>query len=341
VFRLAPAILVAAALAMLAGAPERPARSGQPIVRGMTVSCQTWGWEWGSDGMLEAMDELQAIGVNWIAIHPYAGIRGDGRVVMPERWSRDHGFLTRPIAEAHARGMKIMIKPHLAYWGSPFSWRGDIAFETDEQWRRFFETYEAWIAKVAEICADADAFVVGTELDRTIHHEAAWRRIIRAVDERTDAPLTYSANWSDYERVPFWDALDCIGIQAYFPLTEHEEMPEPDELAAAWRRLLARLEAYAARHDRDLVLGELGYDRTVFAAVRPWEGRRGRDREGAEETQRRCLDAALAALPRGRRVVGAFLWKWFAGPTTHENFLKSTPAMQRVIAEHWRRPPAE
>ena len=43
-------------------------------VRGMTISCQTWGWEWGTDEMVESMRELKTLGVNWISIHPYARI---------------------------------------------------------------------------------------------------------------------------------------------------------------------------------------------------------------------------------------------------------------------------
>ena len=49
----------------------------------------------------------------------------------------------------------------------------------------------------------------------------------------------------------------------------------------------------------------------------------------------RFLAAALRALDGNDRVVGAFLWKWFAGPTVRENFLMSTPAMRNVIARHW------
>ena len=36
------AFLLAAMLALPAGDAQ--------LVRGMTISCQTWGWEWGSDG---------------------------------------------------------------------------------------------------------------------------------------------------------------------------------------------------------------------------------------------------------------------------------------------------
>lgn len=323
-------ITVLVALALLA----TPAPSATtPEVRGMVVSCQTWGWEWGSDAMVRTLDELKALGVNWVCIHPYAGIRGDGSVRVPERWYEGADWLTRPIEEAHARGMKVFIKPHLAYWGSPFSWRGEIAFETDAQWDRFFDGYELWITRVAEVCKDADGFSVGTELDRTIHHDEAWRRIIASVRDATDAPLTYSANWSDYERVGFWDDLDAIGVQAYFPLTDEEGLPEPQTLRRAWRRVADRLEAFAREHDRPIVLTELGYNRSSAAAIRPWESRSGGP--NAEETQRRCLDAALDELAGRERVVGAFLWKWFPGETRGENFLKSTPAMRQVIARHW------
>ena len=307
-------------------------------VHGMTISCPGAGQIWGTDLMVRAMEQLKGIGVNWITIHPYAGIGADGTVGGRgmTRMYRDPTWLTRPIAEAHRLGLKIMIKPHLAYWGSPFAWRGEIRFDSEAEWKRFFETYEAWITQVAALCRDADAFVVGTELDQTAHHEREWRRIIRAVRQKTDAPLTYSAAWDTYERVPFWDALDVIGIQAYFPLVEHERLPSQRELDDAWARILRRLEAFGAEHHRDVVLGELGYNHSEFAAVRPWAYQQGGEHAG--EVQRRCLTAALKAIEGSDIVVGAFLWKWFPNESTRgrRNFLKSTPAMRAVISEHWR-----
>jgi len=306
------------------------------VVRGMTVSCHGSGRVWGSDEMVRTLQELERLGVNWVTIHPYARIRADGTVGGGglERMYEDPTWLTRPIREAHWLGLKIMIKPHIAYWGSPFGWRGEIDFDTDAEWRRFFSTYERWITRVAELCRDADAFAVGTELDRTVGQERNWRKIIAAVRETTDAPLTYSASWDRYEKIPFWDALDVIGIQAYFPVADEPTLPEPRELDDAWGRLMARLEVFAKRHDRKVVFSELGYNRSSLAAVRPWEYRVGG--ENAEEIQRRCLDAALRALERSDIVVGAFLWKWFPGEAgLRGNFIKSTPAMREVISDHW------
>jgi len=314
-----------------------PSDDPHAVVRGMTISCPGAGLIWGTDQMVQTMRELKEIGVNWITIHPYAAIAANGTVGGKGigRMYRDPTWLTRPIAEARRLGLKIMIKPHIAYWGSPFSWRGEIAFDSEEEWQRFFETYEGWITHVAELCRGADAFVVGTELDRTVHHERRWRRVIAAVREKTEAPLTYSASWETYERVPFWDALDVIGIQAYFPLVDHERLPSQQELDEAWAGLIRRLEQYGSTHHREIVLGELGYNHSSIAALRPWDYRQGGDHAG--EVQRRCLNAALKAIGGSKTVVGAFLWKWFPDHNSkwRRNFLQSTPAMRAVISDHW------
>ena len=315
--------------------PAPGARDPHAIVHGMTISCPGSGRIWGSDEMVATMAELKSMGVNWVTIHPYAGIRADGTVggSRRNRMYQDPTWLTRPISEAHRLGLKIMIKPHIAHWGSSFSWRGEIRFQTDEQWQHFFETYETWITMVAQLAADADAFVVGTELGGTVHHERDWRRIIAAVREEFAGPLTYAANWDRFEQVPFWDALDLIALQSYFPLVDHPGLPTQQELDTSWSKLIQRLERYSAKHDRKILLAELGYNRSAQAALRPWESRQGG--EHAQEIQRRCLIAALKSIDESDAIVGAFLWKWFPGDFRRSSFLKSTPTMRKVIRDHW------
>jgi hypothetical protein len=325
--------LVASAAVAASTPPNAVESDPHAEVRGMTISCHRAGQVWGTDATAASMTELAGLGVNWIAIHPYAGIRADGEVVVWEGLYEDVTWLRRPIAEAHERGLKIAIKPHIAYWGSPFSWRGDIRFETEAQWRRFFDSYARWVTSLARICSDADAFVVGTELDQTIHLDHEWRGVIASVRAVTDVPLTYSANWDQFERVRFWDALDAIAIQAYFPLVDHDRPPTERELEAAWERLMSRLEAYGRRHRRDIVFGEIGYNRSALAAVQPWNARVGGP--DADEVQRRCMVAALRAIRRSNTVAGAFLWKWFPHGRERGNFLMTTPEMKRVISEEW------
>ena len=96
----------------------------------MTVSTPTWGWEWGTPLMDGTLVVLVETGANWVAIHPYASVNKDGSVGWKRFNANEYAAsVQRPIEEAHARGLKILVKPHLAYWGSGFSWRGEIDFD--------------------------------------------------------------------------------------------------------------------------------------------------------------------------------------------------------------------
>ena len=209
-------------------------------VRGITISCQTYGVEWGRDSFGDELDRLKKMGVNWVSIHPYARIHGDGAVTY--RYSADNppSYLTRPIQMAHQRGMKICIKPHLAYWGSKFSWRGAIQFDNEIDQNRFESTYRAWILTLATLAREADAFIIGTELDATAHQKGFWDDLAAQTRTITPAMLGYAANWDRLDKIEFWTSLDFIGVQAYFPLsTEHH--PTLDQLQAGWSRIADQL----------------------------------------------------------------------------------------------------
>jgi len=164
-----------------------------------------------------------------------------------------------------------------------------------------------------------------------------WRGDIAAVCEKTAAPLAYAANWPDYQRVPFWDALDVIALSAYVPVASHCQMATAEEIDRAWQRIRAEALAYADIQYRQIVFMELGYDTGMNAARAPWED--GDGREGGAALQALCLDRALRAVEApGDDLVGAFLWKWFADPAPDENFLVSAPPMREVVARHWLAP---
>ncbi len=308
------------------------------LVRGITISTHGMGRDWGTDALLGTLEEVRELGAGWISIHPYARIEADGSLrhyedldaeAPPEYW-------VRPIREAHARGLKILIKPHLAYWGSPFRWRGDIVFEEAAARQRFWRDYVRWIEMLAHSCRAADGFVVGTELDRLLGHEREWRGLIRSVRSRTDAALTYAANWTDFERVPFWDALDVIGIQAYFPLAEGPDAASEADLRASWRRWMTRIRRAAEKHDRNVVFTELGYNRSFRAPVQPWSDQT--DGPEAWLVAARCYRTAFEAIDAEPRVLGAFLWKWFPGPRPNgRNFQLAVPEIRSVIEAAWKR----
>jgi hypothetical protein len=333
--------LAACLLALLPLAPQETAAES---VRGITVSTPGMGRDWGSDAMVETLRDIQSVGGNWVTIHPYAGIGdGKGRGGLEEGEIRGWNglgdeapptHLTRPIREAQALGLKILVKPHLAYWGTRFNWRGDIHFDTEESYQLFFNSYETWITQMAATCKNADAFVVGTELDQTLSHEKEWRRIIASIRKVTDVPLTYAANWDTYQKVNFWDDLDVIGIQAYFPITE-EPCDDHDQLRAGWERVMEELRTFGDTTNRRVVFTELGYNHTTKAAVRPWDYATEKGIE-AEATQEACMRVALEAIEAEPVVVGSFLWKWFPSKrSTPRDFNMRSPRILQVLRETW------
>ncbi|MEO0650695.1 MAG: hypothetical protein AAFZ65_08455 [Planctomycetota bacterium] len=328
---------------MVAHTAGSASEDGLAQVRGMTVSCQTWGIEWGTHAFVTELEELAEIGVNWVAIHPYASIRADGEVrwrpldpTAPPQW------LERPIREAHARGFGILIKPHLAYWGSPFEWRGSIDFPEPADRDRFWSTYSEWIVQLAATCREADAFAIGTELALLEGDVDQWRGLAGRVRERTDGLLTYAANWDTFERVAFWDALDCVGIQGYFPLAQGEELdaaaarlPNRERLVAAWDPHFQAMYRVHQRTGKPVVFTEVGFTQSSMAAVEPWSAHREQT-ELALETQRRCLEATLLAIEASEEWFrGAFLWKCFPGPSRSTDFALEGPELRGLIQTVW------
>jgi hypothetical protein len=326
----------AAFAAMLAFAGTPSAVDDHTEVRGVTVSTPSFGMEWGSDQMASTLDQLAADGVNWVAIHPYARVDRSGRVSWRVDPNEPPVWITRPIREAHARGLKILVVPHLAYWGQ-FEWRGDIQFDEASSWERFFSEYTTWITTVAKMSAEADAFAVGSELDATLAHEQSWRAVITSVRGVTPATLTYGSNWDRFESVPFWDALDTIGVQAYFPLVDPVAwpagtLPPDDVIAAGWRPVFERVDELSRRTGKPVVFTELGYDASREALLQPWASGRG-----GEELQEAALRVALQELSKSQ-VRGAFLWKWFPGEAQHGDFRLTRPEVRAIVRDAWRAP---
>jgi glycosyl hydrolase family 113/HEAT repeat protein len=324
---------------------ESPAVPGPPaglppsFARGVS-----WWWsESGPDAGATSFRRLRALGVTAVSIHtwdPRQRSLQDPALAEP-----GHRFALRNldaiVASAHAAGLKAMLKPHLemrGYEPTPEERRifregdeaarsrllaqlesrvtaGDmgnhnhIEMRTEADWRRWFREYEDYLLPYAEAAraAGVDAFCVGRELDTTVRlREGDWRQLIAKVRKVFPGPLTYSANFDTWSSLGFWDALDFIGVSAYFPLSDRPD-PSVEELEEAWARALGPLEEASKRFGRPVLLTEAGFPSVADAARAPW-------REGRPPVdvwrQARCYEATLRALAARPWIVGAYFWLW-------------------------------
>lgn len=308
-----------------------------PFMRGVVVTCPRAGQIWGTEAMSEALGEIRSLGAEWVAIHPYAWLPTDGAI--RSRPAAEVGYLTQAVARMRAAGVKIFWKPHLGYWGS-FDWRGAIEFGNDEAtWQRFFASYREFIVDQARFAAahDVELFAIGIEYERTMHREADWRAVIASVREVYDGRITYAANWDGLEKVPFWDAIDIIGVHAYFPLSNETE-PAHETLTAGWNGHLENLQQLAERFDRPIVFAEIGYNRSPAAARAPWEYG-STDTPANRELRRELMEVALERIERESHIVGMFWWKWMPGNHHGRDFSLREPEAQEALSRYWAPPP--
>src|SRR5262249_4884897 len=140
--------------------------------------------------------------------------------------------------------------------------RQQIDFGGDDRaWAGWFADYTRFITHYATLAEQlkVDYFVIGTELSGTVHRAEQWRSVVRRVRQIYKRPLTYGAlSYIEDETISWWDALDAIGVDAYYPLTWTTQ-PTLTQLKIGWIPALLDLESLSQRWRRPIILTEIGY----------------------------------------------------------------------------------
>src|SRR5689334_8734193 len=205
----------------------------------------------------DALAPLLNDGVEWISQTPFGYLPSvdSPRIEMATGgviyWGETDAGLAATTRLAKSVGIRTLLKPHLwvGSWREA-GWSGDIRMKSEQDWRTWFDAYRNFILHYAKLAEESkmEALAVGTELQgTTLDHEKEWRAIIQEVRKVFSGRVTYAANWDhEFEALPFWDALDFAGVQAYFPLTLQREA-SVQELLAGWEPHLKTLERVSAR----------------------------------------------------------------------------------------------
>ena len=260
--------------------------------------------------------------IEWLALVPWgfqenyqsANVRyhrGDSLQIK----RRDSSWL-RQINIAQASGYKVFFKPHI--WlqsDTNNTWRSDIYPKNNEDWVTWKNTYRDFILRCAKIAekADAQLFCVGVEFTAlTASYPEYWKSLIAEIRTVYSGKLTYAANWyKEYEKVSFWDDLDYIGIQAYFPLSENDS-PSTQEITEGWKNHLLKIEALSKKYKKKVLFTELGYKSTKDSAREPWKWVEY-SKEGKEnicfETQANCYTAFFNTVWPKEWLAGLYIWQ--------------------------------
>ena len=236
--------------------------------------------------------------------------------------------------EAAALGMEISVRPWVEVdnnTGAGDVWRGFLSLESEAR-ERFIESYGHYVRELAHLAKETRAtrYYIGSEL-RGLTSESEvlpfWRQLIadcRVILEGHACMLSYAANFDEYEAVGFWDDLDEIGIDAYFPLATVEQssghgQPSEETIAKNFAKCIDRMHSFSKKKKKPIFIGEWGIVPFDTSAANPSNELPSTvvDREEAITTYRGVLNVL------GKRrdwLRGVDFWHWSVDPYEDSNY---------------------
>jgi hypothetical protein len=272
----------------------------------------------------DPMNPIASINANYVALVPY----GFSRPAQPtvyyntrrQWWGERKEGVVASIKYAHQNGLKVMLKPQVFI---PRSWVGEMEFKKEAEWLEWENSYRTYILDFAKVAAEEKValFCIGTEYKiAAVKREKFWRELINEIRAIYSGKITYSSNWDSYKQIPFWDALDFIGLSAYFPLSGIKT-PSIQLLKKEWKPIVQKLKRFSSKHQRKILFTEYGYLSVDYCADKNWElERKITALEVNETAQANACQALLESFGNERFWSGGFLWKWFPNMSGHEGY---------------------
>ncbi|MEO8190913.1 MAG: hypothetical protein ABI682_11280 [Acidobacteriota bacterium] len=303
----------AAAGAPVAPPPRRPLPKG--FLRGLSYAMSnSLDASYSSPRSRDTLTRLAGLGANAISVMPFSFQREASRPTLAfvhrnPQGETDEGTV-RAVTDARVLGITAMVKPQI--WVGHEVFVGNIEMGSNGDWVRWFALYRRFLVHHAIVseASGASLFCVGTELIKTESRVADWREAIASVRLATGAPLTYAANWTAGAlRVPFWDALDAIGVDFYDPPSSQPDAADT-VLEAGVRRAAVPLAALSSRTGKPVIFTEAGFPLCRAAWMAPHDENTGRPAHDGDAA--RAISAVYRALEKEPWWKGVYWWKAFS-----------------------------
>jgi hypothetical protein len=300
------AVAVLAAVSVIGG---RAASADLPRFDGFNVIASPE-HPFGTPAAKRALALARQLGANSVAIVPFLWQANATSPDVARGDDMSDRELRTAVRDAHALGLRVMVKPHV--W-IPGSWAGAVVPASEDDWRAWFANYRQMLLPIAKIAAEegAEAFAVGTELKKT-SHRPEWLEAIAAVRAIYPGTILYVAhNVEEAAAIRFWSDLDAIGVTLYPPLGEDDDGSSRRNVM---RAVATSLDSLSVVHGKPVIVAEIGLRSAVGAAAKPWESAEERAAKSDPHLQADVLADWLAILTRPS-VRGVMIWRWFTDPT--------------------------
>ncbi|MGV6827825.1 MAG: glycoside hydrolase family 113 [Flavobacteriales bacterium] len=288
---------------------------------------------------------IKEVHANYASVMPFGFIKNinhpDIRFNTNRQWfGETNEGVKQYIALLQKNNIQIMLKPQIWIWNGEYT--GLLKMTSENHWNELEQSYEKFILNYATIAQETqcEIFCIGTELEKFIAHRPQyWHELITKIRSIYSGKLTYAANWDEYKRVPFWKAVDFIGIDAYFPISE-SKTPTLSEAKQGWQAWIAEMNQISQNNKTPILFAEYGYRSIDYGGKEPWATHR--NEEGINlETQSVLLKALYEEVWNKNWFAGGFIWKWFGdhpqvGGENNNRFTPQNKPAQELIKQHYK-----
>jgi hypothetical protein len=292
----------------------------------------------------EHVDPIIAINATHASIMPFGFIQDLDHPNINYNTERQWFGETRDGAKQYIdllkqNNIQIMMKPQIWVWRGEFT--GLIEMRTEEDWIKFEESYSRFILEFATLAEEShcELFCIGTELELFIENRPEfWKKLISEIRDVYSGKITYAANWDEYKRTPFWEMLDYIGVDAYFPISE-SRTPTFEETIDKWKHLKEQMRDISEKNKKKFLFTEYGYRSVDYAGKEPWKSDRNMSRVNLI-AQSNLYKALYESVWNEDWFAGGFIWKWFiddskVGGYDNTMFTPQNKPVEKMISDYF------
>ena len=304
-------------------------------------------------GNKNATKIVEKTGVNSVAISPVMTIKHDCNFQRCRPYQFDtqkeilllQNMLPKII---NSNVDHILLKPLTAFTNSTDDFWGDFYANSEEEWKEIEMTYRDLILSVAKLSNEypqIQILSIGNELrEFTKRRPEFFKKLIQEL--RSSYPnlkLTYAANWDEYNQTKFWNDLDYIGVNAYFPLL-NKASPTSAEIKTALNPIKLSLQNFSCRHNKPILFTEYGFRSIDFAAWKAWELEELSVSNINYEVQQNGYQAFLETFWNEDWVAGGYYWEWKIPLSDNSNgfdnwwYVNGKPVQQTIKSYYSKKP---